>query len=224
MPVRISVGPPTLTINQGSTFMVTAQDGSIAPGGEQGLFALDTRFLSSYAITMNGRPWDHVNSSPVTHHIARVYLQNQTVPTNDGDIPAHTLSLSLTRTALESVHEDIDLTNYGQRRIRAALEISVASDFADLFEVKGHHVVRRAQIDTTWHPGRRELRTSYRRERFYRACVFRVARSDALPHYANGRIIFPIDLEPGRSWHACRDGWWRRARPRRCSAQIRPFP
>jgi glycogen debranching enzyme len=203
MPVRINVGPPTLTINQGSTFMVTAKDGGITPDGEQGLFAADTRFLSSYGITINGRPWDHVNSSPVTHHIARVYLQNLTVPTDDGDIAPHTLSLALTRTAGAGIHEDIDLTNYGQRRIRATLEISLASDFADLFEVKSHQIVRRAEIETAWHGRRRELRTAYRRGRFYRACAYRIARSDSRPRYANSRVTFVVDLEPGRSWHAC---------------------
>jgi glycogen debranching enzyme len=203
MPVRINVGPPTLTISHGSTFMVTAKDGGIGTEGEEGLFAADTRFLSYYAITMNGRPWDHVNSSPVTHHIARVYLQNQHVPTDEGDIPPHTLGLALTRTAGSGIHEDIDLTNYGPRRVRATLEVALRSDFADLFEVKARHVVRRAEVETTWHGRRRELRTSYRRGHFSRVCSFRVVRSDAPPHYANGRVTFAVDLEPRRSWHAC---------------------
>jgi hypothetical protein len=54
MSVEISVGPPVLTVNQGSTFMVTELSGEIAANGEQGLFASDTRFVSYYAISANG--------------------------------------------------------------------------------------------------------------------------------------------------------------------------
>jgi hypothetical protein len=60
MSVEISVGPPVLTINQGSTFMVTELSGEIAANGEQGLFASDTRFVSYYAISANGEPWTRV--------------------------------------------------------------------------------------------------------------------------------------------------------------------
>ena len=39
MPVQITVGPPVITIDQGSTFMVTDQRGEIDLEREQGLFA-----------------------------------------------------------------------------------------------------------------------------------------------------------------------------------------
>ena len=39
MPVQITVGPPVITINQGSTFMVTDQRGEIDSESEQGVFA-----------------------------------------------------------------------------------------------------------------------------------------------------------------------------------------
>ena len=41
MPVEIKVGSPVLTINQGSTFMVTDQRGEIDPESEQGVFTGD---------------------------------------------------------------------------------------------------------------------------------------------------------------------------------------
>ena len=39
MPNQIRVGPPIITINQGSTFMVTDMRGEIDIASEQGLFA-----------------------------------------------------------------------------------------------------------------------------------------------------------------------------------------
>ena len=63
MPVEVSVGPPVLTINQGSTFMVSDLSGEIAADSEQGVFAGDTRFVSSYRIFANGQPWVRLTSS-----------------------------------------------------------------------------------------------------------------------------------------------------------------
>ena len=56
MPVSISVGPPLVTINQGSTFIVTAPDGQIVADTEQGVFADDTRFVSYYAVYHGPNP------------------------------------------------------------------------------------------------------------------------------------------------------------------------
>ncbi len=50
MPVQITVGPPVITINQGSTFMVTDQRGEIDPESEQGVFVGDTPFVSVYQL------------------------------------------------------------------------------------------------------------------------------------------------------------------------------
>ena len=58
MPIKISVGLPVLTINHGSTFMVTDLNGGIQPDSEQGVFAADTRLVSHWAIYANGESWD----------------------------------------------------------------------------------------------------------------------------------------------------------------------
>ena len=42
MPVEIKVGPPVLTINQGTQFMVTDERGEIDGASEQGVFGGDT--------------------------------------------------------------------------------------------------------------------------------------------------------------------------------------
>ena len=55
-----------------------------------------------------------------------------------------------------------------------------------------------------WDPDARELRTSYSNLDFNRTLVYRIS-SDTRPDYANGRITFPIELQPGASWHTCCD-------------------
>jgi glycogen debranching enzyme len=203
MPVKINVGPPALTINQGSTFMVTDKGGEIAPRSEQGVFTSDTRFVSRYTIRANGRRWERLTSSYLTYYAARLYFQNPPIPAEDEEIPKNRLGLVIGRSIGGGIHEDLDVTNYGQRPARFNLEITLGSDFCDLFQVKAHHFVRRGRINTAWDQESRELHTSYRHGSFYRELVFRVARSDVAPEYANARITFDLSLEPGATWHAC---------------------
>ena len=63
MPIEIQVGPPNITISQGRTFMVTDQRGEIHPRTDAGVYAIDTRFISSYRFFINREPWNLVNSS-----------------------------------------------------------------------------------------------------------------------------------------------------------------
>src|SRR5689334_6606890 len=151
MPVEIAVGPPLLSINNGATFMVTDLAGEIQPDTEQGVFADDTRFVSYYAISANGVPWQRLSSAATAYYAVRVYLTNRPMATEDGNIPAGTLSLVVSRTIGEAIHEDLDITNHGQAKVRFNLEIALRADFADLFEVKRGQLVRRGRIVSRWH-------------------------------------------------------------------------
>lgn len=205
MPVEISVGTSVLTINQGSTFMVTDLNGEIGADSEAGVFANDTRFVSYYAISANGQPWVRLTSSTTTHYASRIFCMNQTFATEAGDVPEGTLALVIGRTVSEGIHDDFDVTNYGLAPVQFNLEIALRSDFADLFEVKSRRFVRCGRIVTEWHERRGELHTSYSYRDFHRRFIYRLHDSGSPPAYANGRITFEISLEPGAIWHSCSD-------------------
>ncbi|MDP9265129.1 MAG: amylo-alpha-1,6-glucosidase [Chloroflexota bacterium] len=202
MPVELTVGPPVLTINQGSTFMVTDLGGEIADDAETGLFANDTRFVSSYRIYANGKSWQRISSAATEYHAMRVHLTNRTVMTEEGEIAANTLALTMAREVSEDLHEDLDLVNHSGGPVRFNLEIAIRADFADLFEVKARAFVRRGRILTTWDEGARLLRTDYRNRDFARRLDVRIENPDPAPHYANGRITFEVALPAGGGWHA----------------------
>jgi glycogen debranching enzyme len=205
MPVEISVGSPVLTINQGSTFMVTDLNGEIDANSEAGVFANDTRFVSYYAVFANGQPWLRLTSSATTYYAARIFCMNQLFATEAGDVPDGTLALVISRAVGDGIHEDLDVTNHGLVPVQFNLEVALRSDFADLFEVKSHKFVRRGRIVTEWHERRGELHTSYSYRDFHRRFIYRLRNSGSSPAYANGRITFEIDLEPGATWHSCCD-------------------
>src|SRR4029453_4489616 len=112
MPVEVRVGPQVLTINHGSTLMITDLSGEIAARSEQGVFFRDTRFVSSYRTFANGRPWLLLSSGTPTHYLARIQLVNPPFKTEDADVAQGTLALVVSRAVGEGIHEDLDVTNY----------------------------------------------------------------------------------------------------------------
>jgi glycogen debranching enzyme len=203
MPTEITVGTPLLTINEGTTFMVTDLDGQISADSELGVFANDTRFVSYYAISADGHAWLRLSSAATTHYTSRAYLICDGFETEAGTIPSGTLGLVVSRTIDDGIHEDLDVTNYGLTAVKFNLEVALRSDFADIFEVKSHRFVRRGRIVTEWDQKRQMLRTSYSNGDFERVFIYRLSESGSPPVYANGRITFPILLEPRASWHTC---------------------
>src|SRR6266508_3753663 len=184
MPVNINVGPPVVMINQGSTFMVTAPDGQILADTDQGVFAVDTRFVSHYAIFANGQPWQLLTSSAISYYAARFDLTNPPLETEDGSVASGTLALCISRNIAEGIHEDLDLTNHSLSRVRFNLEIALRSDFADLFEVKSGKFVRRGRITTQWHDADGQLASSYANRDFTRRFIYRLQRSATPAVYA----------------------------------------
>ena len=203
MPLEIAVGPQKLVINQGDGFLVTEQGGEIKWPTEQGFYHADTRLLSSWRIFANGVRWDLLNAGNIAYYAARIYLTNPVIVSEQGDIPAATLGLTIGRCLAGGLHEDLDVVNNGPKPVQFNLEVAARSDFADLFEVKSGHIVRRGRIVSDWNQRSRRLRAHYENEDFRRELIIRVRRADSRPVYANGRMSFEIDLAPGQSWHAC---------------------
>jgi glycogen debranching enzyme len=203
MPFKVQVGPHQVAIHHGQTLLVSEPDGQINWPSEKGLYFNDTRVISSWAIYANGEPWILLNGGAITHYASRTHLTNRSVPTADGVIPSRALGLVISRMINGGMHEDLDLTNNSMQRIRFQLEIALRCDFADIFEVKSNNIVRRGRITTDWSQTKQQLRTSYRNGDFARAVTIASAEGQPSGTYANGRLSFEIDLDPGDAWHCC---------------------
>lgn len=203
MPFRVDVGPPQIAIHEAQTVLVSEPSGEIGWPSDKGLYFRDTRLVSAWVIYANGENWDLLNGGAVTYYAARIFLTNRAIATQDGAIPPRTLSLALTRSISGGMHEDIDITNYGPRRVRFQLEIAPRSDFADIFEVRSGHIVRRGRIETHWHDHLQRLRTVYTNGDFSRAVTISAQKGSSRAVYANGRLSFEVDIDRGQSWHCC---------------------
>lgn len=200
---EVKVGPPVITLNQGSTFMVTTEAGEIAPDAELGFFSRDTRMISSYRFFIQGKPWLLATSAAVSYYGARYYFVSPRITTPQGLLEERQLELRLERTVGGGVHEDFDITNYSNREVSFHFALAVESDFADIFEVKGHNITPRGHVDSIWNPDNWELVSTYRNQDFERVVICRLQRAQSPPHFGNGRLRFDITLAPGGTWHTC---------------------
>src|SRR6185312_3124660 len=116
---------------------------------------------------------------------------------------AQTLGFVLSRMINHGMHEDLDVTNYGQKPVRVNLEVAVRADFADTFDVKAHRNIRRGHIRTDWSESEQRIVSAYRNRDFHRAVTIAVKHGDPYAVYANGRLSFEITLRPGEIWHCC---------------------
>ncbi len=202
MTLEVKVGPPQVAIHQGSAVLITESDGQIVWPTDKGLYFRDTRLLSSWSLYANGVGWDLLNSGTPAYSSARIYLTNSVIMTETGEIAPHTLSLVLSRRIGEGVHEDIDLTNHGMKPVGFNLEITLRSDFADVFEVKKGQIVRRGRITTEWSDTTQCLTNMYVNQGFRRGLVV-TAKGDCPAVYSNGRLSFGVEIAPGATWHTC---------------------
>ena len=205
--MEISVGPPVISTHFNDEIVVSELSAEMSSNKEQGYFADDTRLVSGYRLKLGGGRAVLLNGAAVNHHSARFEFTNDEVDGCDGQrIPEHCLHLRLDRTVGPAMHEDYDLTNQSRTSIIVDLEVSIESDFADLFDVKAHRRARRGSIRSLWDQDRRRLTTTYTNMTFERSLVIEICNNDSPPQFANGGIRFQVELAPSETWHCCL--WW----------------
>jgi glycogen debranching enzyme len=120
-----------LTILEGSTFCISDERGDIF---EQtgGFFARDTRYLSVFCLTLNGKAPLLLSSGKVEYFSAAFYLRN---PPVDG-LPSDSVAIVRERFVSEALQERIVLENVASEAVSFDLAVHFASDFADIFAVK----------------------------------------------------------------------------------------
>ena len=205
--MEVSVGPPVVSTHFNDEVVVCELSGEMSSTKEQGYFAADTRLVSGYRLKLGGEQPILLNGAAVWQHSARFEFTNPALVGCDGhQLPEHSLHLRLDRSVGPAVHEDYDLTNQGRDDVVLDLEMSIESDFADLFDVKGRRRVRRGSIHSLWDEENRRLTTRYANSPFERSLVLEVANNNSPPEFANGGILFRVELAPANSWHCCL--WW----------------
>jgi glycogen debranching enzyme len=121
-----------VTLVEGSAFCISGRSGDITVGSPQGLFFRDTRFLSQLELRVNGAQPEPLASTAMDPFSAIFACRTRPRPGRADS----TLMVFRYRYVGRGMREDVVVRNFGDEPSYCSIELSVAIDFADLFEVK----------------------------------------------------------------------------------------
>jgi len=153
----------TVSILEGNTFVVSDLRGDINATSTDttGLFAWDTRYLSKWLLTIDGKTPNSLSTDDLQYFSAQFFL----VPGTGTVYVDADLSIIRRRAVGHGFHEDITILNHSEKPADLEVRIEVGSDFADLFEVKDA-LKKKGEFYSTVAENRLVL--GYRREKYVR--------------------------------------------------------
>ncbi|MET7668151.1 amylo-alpha-1,6-glucosidase [Micromonospora luteifusca] len=188
----------TVRILDGNTFVVCEDTGDIeaTPSEPTGLFSIDTRFLSTWVLTVNGDRLNSLSYDDLQYFESRFFL----VPGMATHYVDAKLSIIRERAVGGSFREQLTILNHDEKPVDLEVRMDAASDFADLFQVKDEILNKKGEIYTEVESDR--LRLGYRRGNFQRETVI---SSSMAPRYDNRGFTYTVHLEPNEQWEAVID-------------------
>src|SRR5437764_1899606 len=142
--------PRTRILKHGETFGVLNQFGDMVgdPGSSDGLYHQDTRFLSQLELRLNGDRPLLLSSNPAEDgSVLPVDLANtDTIAADGSELHRELIYVNRRQFVWRSAYyELLQIRNFDRRRHVVTLSLSFASDFADVFEVRGQKRERRGK-------------------------------------------------------------------------------
>ena len=123
--------PDFLLAIDGTSFVLSDRAGNIG-AGTQGLFVRDTRYLSRWRLTVDGRPPSLLTSHHVDPYSSLVFLMNG----EGGTLPPNAVSVIRRRVVGGGMEEEIELESHLDIDAEFDMRLEVDADFLDIFEVK----------------------------------------------------------------------------------------
>ena len=204
---KLVLSAPSFTIHYKDTFLVTDREGWVNEG-RMGLFSRDTRYISTYRLTLNGFTPQFLGADRPQYFAATFSYTNPTIGVGRHTIAANSLLLTVSRFVREGLHEDIDLTNYAGCPVDLTLVLAVGVDFADIFQIRGLAPVIPRLAQSRWDRGATSLDLHYRKMSFTRTLHLRFVGWTSPPTHGVEKIVFAVTLGPGETWHTCIEAYF----------------
>jgi glycogen debranching enzyme len=176
----------------GNTFVVSDERGDIEASltDPTGLFSFDTRFLSTWVLTIDGERLNALSVDDLQYFETRFFL----VPGTGTVYIDAKLSVIRQRAVADGFHEELTILNHAEKPVSLTVRIEAGCDFADLFEVKDA-LKKKGKYATKVERGRLVL--SYTRESFHRATAISAAAPARID--AEG-LTFKVRIPPHGEW------------------------
>lgn len=138
-----------LVISENRTFLISGHNGNVDPAdASYGLYYNDTRHLSEMRLLLNGEAPDLLSYNDQDVYRAGILLANQAYVAASGEeVRDHSLGIRRERVMGDSLFEVITITNYNRNTVEFDLDLELASDFADIFLVRGFPPAARGTLD-----------------------------------------------------------------------------
>jgi glycogen debranching enzyme len=179
-------------ILDGNTFVVSDSRGDIEASltDPTGLFSFDSRFLSTWILTLDGERLNPLSVDDLQYFESRFFL----VPGTGTVYVDAKLSVIRRRAVGDGFHEELTILNHDGKPVDLKVRIEAASDFADLFEVKDA-LQKKGRYSARVENGR--LLLGYERETFAR----QTAISATAPAKVDKKgLTFSVHIEPQGEW------------------------
>src|SRR5690349_16991607 len=184
-----------VTLVEGSSFCISNHSGEIDPDHPQGLFFRDTRFVSELRLTVNGAPPESLAATTTDPFSAVFVLRGHP---SRGRADSH-LVVFRRRYIGRGMREDLEIENFGEEAAYCSIEIVVAADFADLFEVKEGRVHKQGKLGIQ-EGGNGRLTFTYERGSFTRATHVDFTGE---PRISGPHVHYEVIVPPRGRWSAC---------------------
>jgi glycogen debranching enzyme len=180
-------------ILDGNTFVVSDDRGDfdVSSTFPTGLFSFDTRFLSTWSLSVNREGFHPLATDELQYHETRFFL----VPGPPAQYTDAQVTVIRYRSIAESMTERLTVLNHAHNAIDLDLRLEMGSDFADAFEIRDRPAKK---------PGRYSarvqdqcLRLGYERESFYRETV--ISTSTAAEVDEKG-MTFRVHIDARANW------------------------
>jgi glycogen debranching enzyme len=182
-----------VNILAGNTFVVSDARGDIdaSPADPAGLFSFDTRFLSTWVLSVDGKRLSPLSIDDLQYYETRFFLV-----AGAGGVYVDAKVSVIRQRAVSGggFREEVTILNYDDKPVDLTMRVETGCDFADLFEVKDA-LAKKGAYYTQVEDGRLVL--GYTRETLHRQTVI----SAAAPAHLDGRgLTFAVHLEPKQEW------------------------
>jgi len=186
----------SVSLLDGNTFVVSDRRGDIDahPSRPEGMFHMDTRFLSRWVVTLDGDRLEPLTVDDLQYFETQFFL----VPSKYDVYENPSLTVTRKRVVGDGFHEDLTVLNHGPAPREVCVRLEAGSDFADLFEVKD--AIERKKGARYARAEDNHLTLGYRRESFVRET--RITPSEAA-EVDEGGFTFRIRVEPHGRWSTC---------------------
>ncbi|HEX2111588.1 MAG TPA: glycogen debranching N-terminal domain-containing protein [Gaiellaceae bacterium] len=179
-------------------------DGEVRADEPHGLFAADTRVLSTYRMTIGGQKWQLLGRYRLGQGTAHWRFQSPAIRDPSGPIPQGCLFLELNRRVSGALHDDLCIASYARERVRTTLVLQLDADFADVFEVKEQERVP-PRLTVQRIPLREGIRLVYEHRDVRRGLRLTVTPTGGAVQFVGSLVLLDLVLERGAEWRLCLD-------------------